>query len=320
MIKIGSALTHTIFNMPAQRDSWKKPSPQPSWWSSMSWLKIAASLLTGLTISLTLLGYGFDYGYLDVFGLRPQELQRTPLDFLMRSDQPLLLFLQFINKMQNKLLDRPWIPIWWISWKLVLILGVLSSGSAYLRGIRGRRVLQLATQAIQDSAWVQHIIKSPRYAKIRASSDTRDRLFGYGLPIASALLVMVALYAVALLMWLICSLAIVLVIALPVSPVKGAREKAIREVVHPLGCRPLREWGNVEPVTLARCVRIVRDGCEVARGRYIEQSSNRVWLLSKTPWRVMSVPLDRSVMEDTPNETISRNSPIGTSCERHSES
>ena len=131
-------------------------------------------------------------------------------------------------------------------------------------------------------------------------------------------MVMVTLYAIAVLMWLLSSLAIVLVIALPVSPVKGAREKALREVVHPLGCRPLREWGNVEPVVLARCVRIVRDGCEVARGRYIEQSSNRVWLLSKTPWRVMSVPLERSVMEDTPNETISTNAPIGTSCEQHS--
>ena len=150
--------------MPAPRDSWKKPSPQPSWWSSLSWLKIAASILTGLTISLTLLGYGFDYSYLDVFGLRPQELQRTPFDFLMRSDQPLLLFLQFINEMQNKLLDQPWIPIWWISWKLVLTLGVLTSGSAYLLGTRGRHVLQRAAQAIQESARVQRVLKSPRYA------------------------------------------------------------------------------------------------------------------------------------------------------------
>ena len=41
--------------------------------------------LTGMTIILTLLGYGADFGYLEQFQLAPEDLQRTPLDFLLRS-------------------------------------------------------------------------------------------------------------------------------------------------------------------------------------------------------------------------------------------
>ena len=303
--------------MSIPQDSGQKPVPQPSWWWSLPWLTIAASSLTSLTVGLTLLGYGFDYGYLDAFGLRPQELQRTPLEFLMRSDQPMLLFIQFANEIQNKFLDQPWIPIWWETWMFVLSTAALASGIAYLWGTRGRRALKRAAQVIGENTWVQHAVKSPRLARIRASTDTRDRLLGYGLPVVWASVVMAVFHLLLALEWAICFLVIVLVIALPVSPVKGAREMALREVIRPLGCRPLRERGLAEQVR-ARCVRIVRDGCEVARGRYIEQSANRVWLFSKAPWRVMSVPLDQSVMEDTPSETPSAHARVGTGCDPHS--
>jgi hypothetical protein len=47
---------------------------------------IATSIAVGLsviTLFLTLLGYGHELGFLEKFGLRPEDLQYAPLDFLM---------------------------------------------------------------------------------------------------------------------------------------------------------------------------------------------------------------------------------------------
>ncbi len=46
-----------------------------------SWLKYGALPLALVTLLLTLLGYGYDFDYLEVFGLRPEDLQRTPFRF-----------------------------------------------------------------------------------------------------------------------------------------------------------------------------------------------------------------------------------------------
>ena len=54
-----------------------------------SWL---ALMVTLATLVLTLLGYGHDLAYLEAAGLRPEELQRTPLDFLLRSWHSVLYF------------------------------------------------------------------------------------------------------------------------------------------------------------------------------------------------------------------------------------
>lgn len=64
-----------------------------------TWLTLIISLAT---LFLTLLGYGHDIAFLNSVGLRPEELQRTPLDFLLRNWRPLAdTFLPALTKMST---------------------------------------------------------------------------------------------------------------------------------------------------------------------------------------------------------------------------
>ena len=89
-----------------------------------AWL---ALIVTAATLCLTLLGYGHDLAYLDAVGLRPEELQRTPLDFLLRSWRPLVDCLSNVNKFNELEFHRMfWTAMWWKTWWLLLCLPLLT--------------------------------------------------------------------------------------------------------------------------------------------------------------------------------------------------
>jgi hypothetical protein len=256
-----------------------------------SWLKYGALPLTLVTLLLTLLGYGYDFGYLEAFGLRPEELQRTPLDFLLRSYKGLLVWVG--------LADKVW--TWDYQWELFqskvlriseLVLGLTAFAAVFWYLLVAwhsdfgpvARLKAFWTRMGPDNA--------PRPVLLRA--------IGYGLPAIVLALCCIAPLIISLAVWFAGQVVFLVAAIVPVGPAEQAKKNAFVQVVDPQRCAMVNAAGTAG--TGARCVRVVKSGCEVERGRYIEQSATRVWLLKKSPWLVLSVPLDGAVMESTTDE------------------
>lgn len=96
--------------------------------TTVSIATLLALLVTTSTLCLTLLGYGHDLAYLDAVGLRPEQLQRTPLDFLLRSWQPVVHLLTQVNKLNQLEFHRLfWTEIWWKTWWVLFSLPLLTA-------------------------------------------------------------------------------------------------------------------------------------------------------------------------------------------------
>lgn len=96
-----------------------------------SWLTLGA-VVAAFSLLLTLLGYGYDTGYLEPFGLSPEDLQRTPLDLLMRSYRAVLVLIDFHGRLTDRMFRWEVIEeIWWNSWHGLLVVGALVSFLAY---------------------------------------------------------------------------------------------------------------------------------------------------------------------------------------------
>ena len=256
-----------------------------------SWLKYAALPLTVVTLLLTLLGYGYDFGYLEAFGLRPEDLQRTPLDFLLRSYKGLLVWVAMS--------DQVW--TWDYQWDFFQskVLRVSAPVLTLAASVSVAWYLLIAWHA--ESGPVSRV--KTYWTRMRLESLSRPvwlRAVGYGMPTMLLVLCCIAPFVISLVIWLAGQMIFLAAAIVPVGPAEQAKRNAFSQVVDPRQCSSVNAAGHA--TTGAKCIRVVKSGCEVQRGRYIEQSATRVWLLKKNPWSVVSVPLDGAVMESIADE------------------
>ena len=260
-----------------------------------TWLALIISLAT---VFLTLLGYGHDVAFLNSVGLRPEELQRTPLDFLLRSWRPLAdTFLPALNKMSTldfhlQMLEQSWWKVWWI----LLLLPALSAAVAcavYYRPSLASRVQQLKgtwffrkiTPTI--AAFSNHLLEWWR------TPTRRWSLVGWlALPLAFAGLALL-LFAT----WFLLGMGVMSFAAIPAMGFASGKTKAQQEVLAPLGCVGQKLAPGQDINQQARCLRVLRDTQEVARGYLIDYAMGRVFLYQPCTKQPISVSLERTVIE-----------------------
>lgn len=277
--------------------------------SIISWPTLGV-VLTTLTVVLTLLGYGADFGYLEQFQLTPEDLQRTPLDFLLRSYRAVFLLIDFSNSLKAKLnwaLLFQWVHQ--IRLALVLVCG-LAFVIAYALTLAGRRSIQRVTATVLASEPVGLIAGHlGRLTSWVVRNWAAGWLAGVVAALTAGSFVAALPFLFGAVVLFLASFFLVFVGLVPLLPTAAVGEIARKQVINPPECRKL--VGNADPQIIAvRCVRVVRQGCELGRGRYIEQSSNRVWLLYEPPvqiparptLKVFSVPMDGNVIEEVDTE------------------
>jgi hypothetical protein len=274
-----------------------------------SWLKVG-TFLTGWTIALTLLGYGHECGFLEPFDLYPEQLQLTPLDFLQRSYHAILFFIEVSNRVNEGFSWDLMRDVWLGVGVKVLSLAAGSAVLTYLTTAEPRRRFELVLSAFRNSSvstWFASRARLRNVVTRIKRLPTPKRLVGYGAPLAFLVFPFAVLFVSMSILWLAISAFTLPAVVIPVLPAAAARKLAYASVIDPARCRSPGEPGK-RHIEGARCVRVIRQGCEVARGRYIEQAANRVWLLTKRPWNIHSAPLDGNVTEDVDNELA----PAGT--------
>lgn len=256
-------------------------------------------VLIGLmTLLLSLMGYGRDLGYLSEFELGPEQLQRTPMDFLLRGHFGIFGMLDFDSKYLGALFSAELATkLWWSTLPAVFVLSMLAM-SGFLLGYRflPRSSKVAALHNPRRPGWL-------RRPAIRLRSDegrdTKFRLYIYGAPFVFGIGVPGLLMFIAVIIWFVMSLFLMPYVLVPLGPARMGQEAAKVEVIRPRLCHPVGKAGEG-----AHCIRVVRNGCEIARGRYIDQSANRVWLFHKRDHSTTSAPLDGNVTEDVGTEDV----------------
>lgn len=261
-----------------------------------SWLTFGG-VLAVVTLILTILGYGWTTGYLHAFGLKPTDLGKTPLDFLLASEEVIVRMLTAISQAWS---DPPWhallefwagTSVFGLSVLVVVFFGLLA-------------VVHWARLLVWLSRWVWPFIVKTRVpagaARIRKELGKGSRRVywgGAGL-VAAGYVAVVPILAIGVLILL--SVFTLAVTALPLRPAVVADRFAKAAVIEPARCASLR--GEKHAHSGARCVRLVKDDCEVRRGRLIAANASRMWLLLKPTHQVVSIPLDGVAVEDISDE------------------
>jgi hypothetical protein len=256
-------------------------------------------VLIGLmTLCLSLMGYGRDLGYLAEFDLSPQQLQRTPMDFLLRGVYGIFGLLDFDNKYLGAMFT---LDVAERAWWLTLPMTAGLSMTAMICILLGWRLMPRSVR-VRDLHnpvrpwWGHRALSRFRSEELR---DARFRAYFYGSPFVIGISIPALFIVAGLAIWVLLTLFLMPYVLVPLKPAKMGQEAARSEVILPRECRSLGQ-GNGG----AHCIRIFRNGCELARGRLIDQSVNRIWLFHKTDRSVSSVPLDGNLTEDVGTEVV----------------
>lgn len=264
--------------------------------SMPAWLTFGTSVAV-LTLLLTLMGYGWTTGYLRTFGLRPSDLQRTPFDFLLASEEVIIRMLSACAKVVR---NPPWdllLDFWSTTWMYaagcLAVVFVLALLWVHRDGL--------------NRLYLRWIYPNNVFTKVRAGAKRVTSVVTHGLQqrhwFGAAAFTAAYLLAPPLLMfavYFVLSVFSVGVVAVPLQPALLGEHYAKSKVIDPKGCASLP--GETPVREGAPCIRLVKEQCEVARGRRIDATSERVWLLLNTPLRVMSIPLDETSVEDVSSE------------------
>lgn len=253
-----------------------------------SWL---ALMVTLATLVLTLLGYGHDIAYLEAVGLRPEELQRTPLDLLLRSWQPFIHGLTSLNKVgtlefqqqlwSRLLLDGRWLLLGLPACTAVLAWCVYAKPWRRLPSLSA--VWHSGRTAVQTH-WQKRWLPVP------------TRRWGYaGWLIWPMYFGVTALLLATL--WLTAALGVVFVVIVPLMGISSGQSRAQQEVLAPVGCVGQQLKAGQDPAHQARCVRVLRDSDELARGYLIDYGAGRLFLYQPCVKRPLSLSLERTVIE-----------------------
>ena len=261
-----------------------------------SWVTVTATLVAlGLsltTLCLTLLGYGYELGYLNEFGLAPEALQRTPTDFLLRAYLPLVgafdglvglwtreAFLRYLLQVGGVYLHA------WVLIPLCVVVPVY----VYWRANRAATLMP----ALRSLAYSRPVWRIG--ALVRRWLPGRLRLAGWlgwiGVPALLLGAATVLYVGIGVVVW-VSTFALVV---LPASASTQGREAAIHTVKQVRGC-DTRATPEQAP-----CVRVLQGDVEVARGRLITRSAERVLLFpldaASDERRYIDVSLSRARLE-----------------------
>jgi len=250
-----------------------------------------AFALSLITLALSLAGYGYELAYLNEFGLSPEELQRTPLDFLLRayisivhalpgfhSFWTLESFYAYMGRLIGAFFD---------GW-LILALCLLVPISVFIK-CHWRESMKPALEELAYSPVVWHtrrLIVSllPKRSSVLGLLGWTLVPGGLGL-IATALYIAVGVFL---------TIALLILAIVPVSSMKIGQKNAIENVKAVSGCVDLK-------IEQAPCVRVLQNDTEIARGRLIARSGERVFLFpigAKSSDRAyLDVSLNRAVMK-----------------------
>ena len=279
----------------------EKPVPEP--WTGhrfATWVTVVATVSTSF---LTLLGYGHEIIYLEKFGLYPEDLQFSPLDFLMHSWRPVSFFFNINLDVAANNFAKLFISSWWDNWLLWLLLPIVSAFIACCYHYRQQNLIQIPIQKINlarkwitQSRWWQAIIR-----RIRSFTGTTYKigiLGWFGFPIFIGVKIVMLLISVFLLYAIFLSITL-----FPLLGVPSGADRANKEVLNPKSCYGSTPTHNGD--LQARCLRVSRfendkdNGkvIELARGYLIEYSADRVFLYQPCDKHVISVPLRNAVVE-----------------------
>ncbi|RYX92910.1 MAG: hypothetical protein EOO28_20435 [Comamonadaceae bacterium] len=245
------------------------------------------------TLCLTLLGFGYDLGYLGAINLRPEQLQRTPVDFLVRS------WLPFYDVMlpggefrgMGYLLEL-WRETGWRWWLWLLMIPVLGAFFGYLvswvlrfrKGRLGKLRDRLLGAKSALRTGVGNWVTSP---------TRRWVLLGWFVWGAEIALIALAL-AVA---YMALSVTLLGVATLPLAGYASGKNRAKNELVEPLKCLG-GTLPTVGTATLkqATCIKVLRDGVDVAQGYLVDYGAGRVFIYDPCTRQPLSISLDRVVI------------------------
>lgn len=273
--------------------------------TAATWLTVVLSLIT---LNLTLLGYGYDLAYLDALGLHPEDLQRTPLDFLLRSWRPIITLVERLGSFWSlETQQRLWEPLLWKQQQYIplLTLPIFTALLACIAYHKDAKIIQNVARRCQyiihrRMFWVRRC--KQRIAAMRATflqelkHPKLTRKWGYlGSALSLAYLAIAALMIAAI--WIFVALGIFLVANVPSLGMTAGTTRAKNEVLTPVGCAKHTNPAEIPKDQLANCVRIIRDEKEVASGYLIDYGAGRVFIFQPCVNRQVSFPLATSVVE-----------------------
>lgn len=267
--------------------------------SIAAWL---ALLVTVATLCLTLLGYGHDLAYLDAVGLRPEELQRSPLDFLMRSWRPLVHWLAIVNQFNGLEFHQAfWTTMWRKTWWLLLLLPLLTAFLAYC--VANKPWRQFPMPGWLD--WPKYLKRVPVYLQsqhtkfiARWSKWHTDplRRWGYAGWLVWPVCIGVTVFSLVFIYFVV-GFGTLVVAFIPLKGMASGTAAAQQEVLSPIGCVGHTLKPTDDTQRQARCVRIKRDGHELARGYLVDYGAGRVFLYQPCTGQPISLSLDGASIE-----------------------
>jgi hypothetical protein len=274
-----------------------------------------AAAVTALTLWLIWLGYGYDLAYLGEFGLSPEQLGRGTSDFLLRSYRPLLAMAESLIKFdaweaQQRILLR-------LAWSAAIVAlfasSVLAFGAyAYSLRRRGSTTQERWVATRFAAFWSSNLLLAFRelvtpvlgpalaLRSVWIDETTRwlvpTRLVGIAGGFAMSVAAFASMYALILACAILLGIAITAVSGWPLSATQAGVRSARDGVINPSKCAVPPSYEG------PHCVRIVTKDCEVARGRLIDRSSQRIFLFVKARKTNVDLPLSGSVVEDVADE------------------
>lgn len=314
----------------------RRPIPKKS--SLTLWEKLtrtavfSASVITLISLWLIWISYGYDLAYLREFGLSPDQLGRSPSDYLIRSYRPFLELLDGFAKIltwdgqqsirtdlmwasilvfvslsivfavmawlySSKRGRSPYIEQFPLSW-LLPRLSVLWSSNMLLaaRGLcsSASRLLRLTPLCAPAfrSLGNNHTTWQNRTTRWQVNT----RLFGYGGGLATGASMFVAAYALFNVIFFVFATLIVTLTPLFFNGALAGARNAKMEVINPIHCvASLSQTRSI-------CVRVIIKGCEVARGREIDRTDKRIFLYVRSTKKNIELPLNDAIVETVLDE------------------
>lgn len=279
-----------------RRESSGWPAWIPGWPALLSVLPV-------LTIILTLIGYGYDLAYLEAFGLRPQTLEHGPLDFLLRATYGLLPLIDKSTALKEFLSTTEGIARLWRNTEWMRYVGAAVALALLLMAIAAK---ELAGPAPFKSRFLVRSVASAHRLKTQVTRTfggvSRAWRFVIGSATLGWLAPPVVSYLLLAVLWFAGSLVLLALTAAPIVGIAAGKAHAHKLVIEPAHCSQRSGTGETTKDG-APCVSVLKDGKELARGRLIDQTSTRIWLLRKQPWAVVAIPLDGAVIEYTEHDS-----------------
>jgi len=259
-------------------------------WTANSIATLFALVLSVITLFLTLLGYGHELAFLEKLGLRPEDLQYAPLDFLMRSWRPLLAWINSHNKVFTWEHSQHLLKMMWQdAWLPLSIFAILFMAVDWIRQ-HPKFTAKMSRKTLSGSNWIA-LLWQKFLQKLRARKWRYAGWLGFPIFFTYATGVLLIFYVVS-------TLVLVGIAIVPALGFASGTERAKEEVINPKTCLGTKLVKGHEKDPQARCLRVMRDDKELARGYLIEYGTDRVFLYQPSMQHWLSVPLRNAIVEE----------------------